>query len=93
MATASSIFADQDGGPMTMLNTNHPPLRKAVYISVADLTSPYNIDQNQLEEELVRSREERDNPAESSLGVPAELDTSAVPKRLQAPRGGYNLCL
>lgn len=83
----------QEGGPMTMLNTNQPPLRKALYVHVADLTSPYNIDQSQLEEELKRVREERENPAESGLGVPSELDTNASQKRLQPPRGGYNLCV
>ena len=74
-------------------------LRRAKYIHVSDLiTSVYNIDHEQLEKELARANMERENPAAEESGnrrsgsVPAELDTGASQKRLQPPRGGFNLC-
>ena len=87
----------QGGGPMTMVSTNRPPLRRAVYVHVSDLTSPYNIDHPRLEEELERVRSEKEDPVEMSsaarVGIPTELDTSIPQRRLQPPRGGYNLCV
>ena len=73
-------------------------LRRAVYNHVSDLISAYNIDHEQLEKELARDNMERENPAAEESGnrrsgsVPAELDTGASQKRLQPPRGGFNLC-
>ena len=74
------------------------PLRRAVYVKVADLTSTYNINTSVLEEELTRVNTERENllseekPTQMFGGIPAELDTS-VKKRLQPPRGGNNMVL
>jgi hypothetical protein len=78
-----------------MINTNHHPLRRAVYVHVTNLTSPYNIDQARLEEELARVRQESEKPEDSApgLGVPVDVDTTFSQKRLQPPRGGYNLCV
>ena len=79
-------------------NSNRAPLRRAVYVTVADLTITYNIDPNVLEEELARVNAERENllSEEKSTrffgGIPSELDTS-VKKRLQPPRGGNNMVL
>jgi hypothetical protein len=83
---------------MVMANTGHPrpQLRRAVYIHVSDLTSAYNIDHGRLEEELARVKDDPGNPLEtigSRLGVPTELDANFSQKRLQPPRGGYNLCV
>ena len=84
--------------PMSMANTNppHPPLRRAVYVHVSDLTSAYNIDHARLEEELKRVKMDREKPSEKQTnyrGVPTELDTGLSKQRLQPPRGGYNLCV
>lgn len=78
-----------------------PQLRRAVYVHVSDLLSAYNIDHAKLEEELSRVKRLREAPnvaaadsASSSLGgVPTELDTNPNPKKLQPPRGGFNLCV
>ena len=74
-------------------------LRRAVYNHVSDLiTSAYNIDHEQLEKELARVDMERENPAAVKLGnlrldsILAELDVGDSHKRLQPPRGGFNLC-
>lgn len=66
------------------------PLRRAVYAHVSDLLSAYNIDHAKLEVELRRVLRTR---AASSDGVPTELDTAAHHKKLQPPRGGFNLCV
>jgi len=83
-------------------------LRRAVYVHVSDLTSAYDIDHAKLEQELTRVRVEQekqggqDKPAETTgAGRPSPSDasdidgaTSSYPqKRLQPPRGGYNLCV
>ena len=73
------------------------PLRRAVYVKVADLTSSYSITPASLEDELARVNAERENLSEEKSGrffggIPAELDTS-VKKRLQPPRGGNNMVL
>jgi hypothetical protein len=91
--TTASAMAQPQSGPMTIINTNHPPLRRAVYVHVANLTSPYNIDQARLEEELARVRQESEKTEDSSPGLGVDVDTSFSQKRLQPPRGGYNLCL
>ena len=84
-----------------------PPLRRATYVHVSDLTSAYNIDHALLEQELARVKAERE-VAESTkrpgIGMSdvdasspaADFDAalvSAPQKRLQPPRGGYNLCV
>jgi hypothetical protein len=78
--------------------TNRPQqLRRAVYIHVSDLTNAYNIDHARLEEELARARDDflpKDKSGASASGsIPTELDTSLSQKRLQPPRGGFNLCM
>lgn len=85
-----------------------PVLRRATYVHVSDLTSPYNIDHAKLEEEVARVIAERENTTESTKAsnlvepevdpntAASELDTAlaVIPqKRLQPPRGGYNLCV
>lgn len=89
---------------------SRPVLRRATYVHVSDLTSPYNIDHAKLEEEVARVKAEFEttaNPTTTTtqdLSEPeidpnsaaTELDTAlaAIPqKRLQPPRGGYNLCV
>jgi hypothetical protein len=68
-----------------------------VYIHVSDLTSPYNIDHTRLVEELARVKAEAEKPepvgGELRLEVPSVLETCFPQKRLQPPRGGYNLCV
>ena len=82
-----------------------PGLRRATYVHVSDLTSAYNIDHALLEQELSRVKAEReaepapDNSQDAEVdpgNAVSELDTAiaSVPqKRLQPPRGGYNLCV
>eukprot|EP00522_Entomoneis_paludosa_P013716 CAMPEP_0172441126 /NCGR_PEP_ID=MMETSP1065-20121228/1696_1 /TAXON_ID=265537 /ORGANISM="Amphiprora paludosa, Strain CCMP125" /LENGTH=536 /DNA_ID=CAMNT_0013190323 /DNA_START=194 /DNA_END=1804 /DNA_ORIENTATION=- len=81
-----------------------PQLRRATYVHVSDLTSAYNIDHVRLEEELKRVKQERENPAaagseankRTSGGSNEQMDpagNNTSSKRLQPPRGGYNLCL
>ena len=77
------------------------PLRRAVYVHVSDLLSAYNTDHSKLEDELHRVKVNRTKKetassrgqGSSDLGVPTELDTSSNQKRLQPPRGGFNLCV
>ena len=69
-----------------------PPLRRAVYVHVSDLLSAYNIDHAKLEEELQRVKKGA-AAGSSGGGVPTELDTNSNPKKLQPPRGGFNLCV
>jgi replication factor A1 len=98
MPAVASVSYPQGGEPMSMLNTNRPPLRRAVYVHVSDLISSYNIDHARLEEELARVKADSEKPEEDTSpsrpgGLPTELDTSYPQKRLQPPRGGYNLCV
>ena len=71
-----------------------PQLRRAVYVHVSDLLSAYNIDHTKLEEELqrVKKAQQASSSEPAPLGVPTELDTNPNPKKLQPPRGGFNLC-
>lgn len=82
------------------------PLRRATYVHVSDLTSAYNIDHARLEQELARVKATRDastedNPptitdADDEATQTADIDAAMVnlpQKRLQPPRGGYNLCV
>lgn len=85
--------------------TNQPrpqQLRRAVYIHVSDLTNAYNIDHARLEEELALVKRNRATAFANEGGtgdtattrsIPTELDTSLSQKRLQPPRGGFNLCV
>lgn len=85
-----------------------PRLRRAIYIHVSDLTSAYDIDHAKLEQELSRVRADREiasakvpmeGEVEENLssspgsGPSAEIDSAFPQKRLQPPRGGYNLCV
>ena len=87
---------------------HRPVLRRATYVHVSDLTSPYNIDHAKLEEEVARVKAEQEagadptktpeltEPEVDANTAATELDTalSVIPqKRLQPPRGGYNLCV
>lgn len=47
----------------------HPPLRRAEYIHVTDLTNVYNIDHIRMEEELTRVRYEKENPTTSTAAT------------------------
>jgi hypothetical protein len=84
---------------------SRPVLRRATYIHISDLTSAYNIDHARLEQELARVKvesepasrirtvgtENEDDPSGASA---SDLDSTVIPspqKRLQPPRGGYNL--
>lgn len=83
---------------MTTLNPNQPALRRAQYLSVAELIAPYRIEPIALDEELSRLKDQQNKVEEEPDaihydGVPIELDTSLSQKRLQPPRGGFNLCL
>ena len=70
------------------------PLRRAVYVHVSDLLAAYNIDHAKLEEELQRVKAGQAAAATTGTGgVPTELDTNSNPKKLQPPRGGFNLCV
>ena len=82
------------------------PLRRATYVHVSDLTSAYNIDHARLEQELARVKVTRDASTEANPPTVSEADEEAtqtadldaalvnIPqKRLQPPRGGYNLCV
>ena len=93
--------------PSALSPSNQAPLqlRRATYVHVSDLTNAYNMDHARLEEELARvksQQESKDVSPETSLssspsslhaGVPKELDTSHIQRRLQPPRSGYNLCV
>lgn len=77
-------------------------LRRATYVHVCDLTSAYNIDHALLEQELSRVRAERNEtnlPKKETLLTEAEgeldvtIGQTTQQKRLQPPRGGYNLCV
>lgn len=71
-----------------------PPLRRAVYVHVSDLTSAYNIDHKKLEQELARVQSRKVDAAASHPSQTDEVSVVSVPqKRLQPPRGGYNLCV
>eukprot|EP00529_Nitzschia_sp_RCC80_P016558 CAMPEP_0113504398 /NCGR_PEP_ID=MMETSP0014_2-20120614/34694_1 /TAXON_ID=2857 /ORGANISM="Nitzschia sp." /LENGTH=650 /DNA_ID=CAMNT_0000399505 /DNA_START=47 /DNA_END=1999 /DNA_ORIENTATION=- /assembly_acc=CAM_ASM_000159 len=54
-------------GGTTSTSAPRPPLRRATYVHVSDLTSAYNIDHSKLEEELSRVNAERDESGGTSL--------------------------
>jgi hypothetical protein len=71
-----------------------PPIRRAVYIHVSDLTSAYNIDHKKLQNELSRVQSVVNRLSISSPTDLGDESVSSVPQnRLQPPRGGYNLCV
>lgn len=81
----------------TSTNPNQSsPLRRAAYVRVADLMIPYRIDPQRLEDELVRVRltPKEKSDIDSLVTSSTDLDTtSPTTKRLQPPRGGFNLCV
>ena len=98
----SNLMHQQQQHPS--LGPPKPQLRRAVYVHVSDLLSAYNIDHAKLEEELQRVKQnknvaavapssESSSAGSSTLTVPTELDTNPNPKKLQPPRGGFNLCV
>lgn len=84
-----------------------PVLRRATYVHVSDLTNVYNIDHAMLEQELKRVNAERELGTETEkpktpdledadddpTGASLDPTLSSPQKRLQPPRGGYNLCV
>jgi hypothetical protein len=106
MATAIIDFS-MTSLPVSPQQTR-PILRRATYVHVSDLTSVYNIDHARLEQELSRVKavlEAVTVPSKSAAIGEAEVDAkgkslevdSSLPsghqKRLQPPRGGFNLCV
>lgn len=89
----------------TMQPQTRPPLRRATYIHVSDLTSAYNIDHVKLEQELARVLTDRSAASTSpddesniflrrrSSATDSATVISLPQKRLQPPRGGFNLCV
>jgi len=93
--------------PSTTQLESKPPLRRATYVHVSDLTNAYNIDHAVLDQELSRVKAERAHrtgqeaataaalaaSVDSAIEAP-DLDPEVSPqKRLQPPKGGYNLCV
>lgn len=83
---------------MQQLQPQRPPLRRATYIHVSDLTSAYNIDHKRLELELARVKVPGSShypPAAQPSETPTDEASvlSQPQKRLQPPRGGFNLCV
>jgi hypothetical protein len=86
---------------------SRPPLRRATYVHVSDLTNVYNIDHAILDQELSRVKAEREQRIDQEAARVAalaasvdsaveatELDSEVSPqKRLQPPKSGYNLCV
>lgn len=104
----------------TSVSASRPPLRRATYVHVSDLTSAYNIDHTKLEQELSRVNAEvfhasvgdikpgadtvkgtepltatgEDVAVASIADLEGDLTAPVAPqKRLQPPRGGFNLCV
>jgi hypothetical protein len=91
----------------TSTQESRPALRRATYVHVSDLTNVYNIDHAMLEQELTRVRAEQQIGTDAEVPKTPELEedpAAAAPeidltlstgpqKRLQPPRGGYNLCV
>lgn len=95
VAVHGSLGAQPMSSPS--IEGQRPPLRRAVYVHVSDLTSAYNIDHAKLAGELERVKADQlknvESSANSRFSVPTELDTSPSQKRLQPPKCGYNLCV
>lgn len=89
--------------PTTYQQEARPVLRRATYVHVSDLTNVYNIDHAMLEQELKRVKAERElEDRQEATGVDEDCDPTGASldpvltspqKRLQPPKGGYNLCV
>jgi hypothetical protein len=103
---ATAIFVNSMTPLPSDSQQSRPDLRRATYIHISDLTSAYNIDHARLEKELARVKVESEAASRSTVGTENEddpigasasdLDSTVMPlpqKRLQPPRGGYNLCV
>ena len=105
--SAMILDSDMSNLQTTSQHDSRPVLRRATYVHVSDLTSVYNIDHAMLEQELTRVRAERelgrgveapespdleDDPTTAISDLDPTLSTNPQ-KRLQPPRGGYNLCV
>jgi hypothetical protein len=104
---ATAIFVNSMTPLPSESQQSRPDLRRATYIHISDLTSAYNIDHARLEQELARVKIESEAASNrSTVGTENEHDPSGssvsdvdatvitLPqKRLQPPRGGYNLCV
>lgn len=95
---AATVHPAQDPVAQASAPAGQVRLRRAVYVHVSDLTSAYDIDHRKLEEELNRVRAEKESSSTqavaSATAAAADIDASSYPqKRLQPPRGGYNLCV
>lgn len=94
-----SAASSAEGSTGAAQTQGRVPLRRAVYVHVSDLTSAYDIDHQKLEEELarVRQQQQQEGRTEESTEVATsnvDIDANSYPqKRLQPPRGGYNLCV
>ena len=94
MTTSMSRVVMQPMNSQSLATQPRPPIRRAVYIHVSDLTSAYNIDHKKLQNELSRVQRVIERLSISSPTDPGDESVSSVPqKRLQPPRGGYNLCV
>jgi hypothetical protein len=96
MSQQQSQQQQQQQQQQTVSNT--PILRRAVYVHVSDLISAYNVDHKRLELELARVKSLQGlsvtSTTSSMLPIPAPDEASvSSQKRLQPPRGGYNLCV
>jgi hypothetical protein len=108
MAATAYLYPMSTPTATSTTQQTRPVLRRATYVHVSDLTSAYNIDHARLEQELSRVKAEREQmgndatagrqtkkPREDDPTAGEEGDLEAVmpQKRLQPPRGGYNLCV
>lgn len=91
-----SVHPDATMQPKLQQQAPRPPLRRAVYIHVSDLTSAYNIDHKRLEQELARVKVCIDTSPSTKSSPPLtdEASVTSMPqKRLSPPRSGFNLCV
>jgi hypothetical protein len=107
MTTATDDTSTMTNPESTAQLESRPPLRRATYVHVSDLTNVYNIDHAVLDQELSRVKAEREQRTEQEAAKAAalaasvdsaveapDLDAEVSPqKRLQPPKGGYNLCV
>jgi hypothetical protein len=109
MAATAYLCPMSSSAPTSSTQQTRPALRRATYVHVSDLTSAYNIDHARLEQELSRVKNERTklgdsvttasssskkpDEDDSGEGTAADLETVMPQKRLQPPRGGFNLCV
>ena len=108
MAATAYLYPMSSSAPTSSTQQTRPALRRATYVHVSDLTSAYNIDHARLEQELTRVKAEREKLGDTAAtaskastkrdddageGTAADLETAMPQKRLQPPRGGFNLCV